>query len=120
MWLSVKSEEEMQQEKVKDRKNAIGGRKRDRVFQNLVMSGAPPSTKKTELFVRIHWRRWNHQEQDIINEAVRVGAWRMLESRKGASLSQELRKLLLSGTISVVVKKCRGLQVHGLLQRPSM
>lgn len=120
MWLSVESEEKIQQEKLKDQKNAIGGRKRDRVFQNIVMSGAPPSTKKTELFVRIHWRRWDEQEQDIINEAVRVGAWRMLESKKGASCSRELRKLLLSGTVSITVKKCRGLQVHGILQRPSI
>lgn len=119
MWLSVYSHEEKEQEKVKKGESNIELRKRDRVLQSVLAPKGGHSTEKTSLHIKVGWRRWTQQEEEIIHKAVIRGARQVLQSDR--KIDPALRQQLLSGSVNVTVQQCYNLRVgHTFLKRPAV
>ena len=120
MWLDVINEGEEQQQAAKHGEDGIQYRKRDRAVRALAKPVAGHSTKKTELHVKVHWRRWTDEETEFIKRAAKSGMRRALETPQGRSLDPDMKNMLMSGTLNVTMQQCSGLDVRGLLRKPQL
>ncbi len=118
MWLSVYSDKEKEQMKMKSEESSTRLRKRDRAIQTLLAPNTRRSTKRTALHVEVGWRRWTQDEEQLIQKAIEWGARHVLDSEHARNVDPALRQQLLSGTLLVTVQQCTGLRIaHGFLMR---
>ena len=120
VWLDVVNEGEEEEQAAKHGERGVQLRKRDRALRAVVKPSGCGSKKTCKLHVRVKWRRWNDEETEFIKDATRRGVRAALGSPRGRGLDPELREMMLSGAVHVTLQKCKKLDVHGLLWRPSM
>ena len=122
LWLDVVNEGEEEQAAAKAKRSEQRWGQfcsRDRFLRGAVKP-AGSAAHKPSLHVSVMWRPWTPQETAFVKEAVKQGVRRALGTPEAAGVDPELKKLLMSGTLLVTVKKCSRLDVHGLLWRPSV
>ena len=121
LWLDVVSDSEQEQQAAKNGERGIQYSRGERALRAMAKPVAGHSVKKTQLHVRVHWRTWSEEETEFIKNALKHGIRKyVLSQRGGQGLDPGFKDMLLSGAVNVTVQQCKGLDVHGLLQRPSV
>jgi hypothetical protein len=118
LWLDIYNESEEEQHAAKNGQRGIQYSRGERALRALAKPFAGHSTKKTQLHVQVHWRTWTDLETQFIKYAMKHGIRKSVLNQQG--LDPGLREMLLSGAVHVAVQQCRGLNIHGFLQRPSV
>lgn len=120
LWLDVENEGEKKQKEAKQGEGPTQYSMGDRALRALAKPVAGHSVKKTQLHVKVHWRRWSDEEQQVINAAVKHGIRRALETPEGGRLDPDVKEMLMAGDLQVTVKTCNRIKVHGFFKRPSV
>lgn len=120
LWLDVTNESEEEQHAAKNGERGIQYSRGERALRALAKPVAGHTTKKTKLHVRVHWRTWNDEETKFIAHATKHGVRKTVLSQHGPGLDSAFKEMLLGGAVHVTVQQCKGLDVHGWLQRPSV
>jgi C2 domain len=120
LWLEVVNDSEEEQQAAKNGERGLQYSRGERALRALAKPVAGHTTKKTQLHVRVQWRSWDDEETEFIMKAMKHGVKKTVMSQDGQKFDSNFTNMLMSGAIHVTVQQCKGLDVHGLLQRPSV
>jgi len=120
LWLDVHNESEEEQQAAKKGEKGLKVSKGQRAVSALVTPATSQPSKGTQLHAKVHWRTWTEEETEFIRHAIRNGVRKTVISQHAQSINSGLKEMLLTGAVHLTVQQCKGLNVHGLLLRPSV
>lgn len=120
LWLDVYNESEEEQKAAKTGEKGLKLSKGQRALRAMATPFTSHPIKGTQLHVKLLWRTWTDEETEFIKHAIRNGVRKTVMSREAQPFDSGFKEMLLSGVVHVTVQQCKGLDVHGLLFRPSV